>query len=80
MKMFVVCCVSNGENISPFSPPPPPLWRHLSAREMALAKFTGKVFLVQSKWAITRCHQFECMPVATETEAERLFSRILLNI
>ncbi len=51
-----------------------------SAREMALVKFTGRAFLVQSKWAIRRCHQFQCMPVATETEVERLFSRILLNI
>lgn len=27
----------------------------------------------QSKWVIRRCHQFQCMPVATETEVERFF-------
>jgi len=38
------------------------------------------VFSAVSKWAIRRCHQFQCMPVARETEVERLFSRIPLNI
>lgn len=50
---------------------------HWSEREAALAWFTGGgggwAGGLRAKWAIRRCHQFQCMPVATETEVERFF-------
>lgn len=73
-----------GENGHPPCRPSvsPLLWESASSfcEENGIGRVHWEAFLVQSKWAIRRCHQFQCMPVATETEVERLFSRILLNI